>query len=424
VALLVSTIPYKPPWGSRGDSAATCSCTVNKIPLESRQLKSNFVSYGHSLPKMPGDQKSHGMPRQRPVSCRFCRQRKLRCSRDSPCSNCVSRGIRCELEPPPSASAPAATSTKAADTEIVKRLRELEALVESQRLEINQQPPVSPESSSNSAPPTFETPESTPAEVENVVNDVAWLESTYDGAEGSVCLPTRHYVTDLTSMQLNLLQSTTIVFKICPLKHMKHSQQWITQDAQSNFASSAPTRCIWLPQYAEAKILLEKFIKEIDHLHHVTYTPSLPSTLDDFYGCLNQQGVVKPGNAILLLSIFAGCCQTWVLQDCEGGILSTEAEANELVPMWIKAVEDILDNAHRATSVSIEGIQGIIIASFTVGNIEGISRRCRSLWNTSIQLGRELGLQCLDHPNIPNSFTPAEKEIGRRVWWYLVALDW
>lgn len=205
---------------------------------------------------------------------------------------------------------------------------------------------------------------------------------------------------------------------------MKHSQQWITQDAQYNFLSSTPTRCIWLPQYAEAKILLEKFIKEIDHLHHVTYTPSLPSILDEFYGCLNQHGVVKPGNAILLLGIFASCCQAWVRQDCENDILSTEAEANELVPMWIKAVEDVLDNAHRTTSMSIEGIQGVIITSFTVGNIEGISRRCRSLWNMSIQLGRELGLHCLDHPNISNSFTPAEKEIGRRVWWYLVALDW
>lgn len=147
---------------------------------------------------MSGDQKSQGVPRQRPVSCRFCRQRKLRCSRDAPCSNCVSRGMRCELGPPPPASVPGPASTKAADTEIVERLRKLEALVESQRLEIHRQPAASPESSSNSAPPPFATPSSTPAEVENVVNDVARLESTYDGAEGSVCLPTRYYATHLT----------------------------------------------------------------------------------------------------------------------------------------------------------------------------------------------------------------------------------
>src|SRR5687767_3072557 len=36
-------------------------------------------------------------PRQRPVSCVFCRTRKLRCNRQYPCSNCTSRGVICEL---------------------------------------------------------------------------------------------------------------------------------------------------------------------------------------------------------------------------------------------------------------------------------------------------------------------------------------
>jgi hypothetical protein len=35
--------------------------------------------------------------RQRPVSCHFCRTRKLRCNRESPCSNCSARGITCHL---------------------------------------------------------------------------------------------------------------------------------------------------------------------------------------------------------------------------------------------------------------------------------------------------------------------------------------
>lgn len=37
-------------------------------------------------------------PRQRPVSCIFCRARKLRCSRQFPCANCTSRGVTCEIE--------------------------------------------------------------------------------------------------------------------------------------------------------------------------------------------------------------------------------------------------------------------------------------------------------------------------------------
>lgn len=33
--------------------------------------------------------------RQRPIACQSCRRRKIRCSREFPCSNCTSRGIKC-----------------------------------------------------------------------------------------------------------------------------------------------------------------------------------------------------------------------------------------------------------------------------------------------------------------------------------------
>lgn len=39
--------------------------------------------------------------RSRPVSCHFCRTKKLRCSRDFPCTNCTSREIACHLYGPP-----------------------------------------------------------------------------------------------------------------------------------------------------------------------------------------------------------------------------------------------------------------------------------------------------------------------------------
>lgn len=37
--------------------------------------------------------------RQDPVSCRLCRVKKLKCNRQYPCSNCVTRGATCEFEP-------------------------------------------------------------------------------------------------------------------------------------------------------------------------------------------------------------------------------------------------------------------------------------------------------------------------------------
>lgn len=207
------------------------------------------------------------------------------------------------------------------------------------------------------------------------------------------------------------------MFRTCPVQHIKEAQPYISQNAELS-------RCVWLPQYPEAKILLDKFIQDIEHIHHVTHCPSLLGILDEVYACLNQQGQVKPGAMILLLSIFASSTNSWVQQDCERGLFSTSAEANSQTPMWIKATEDVLDIAHRTARVSIEGIQGIIIVFFVLGNLEGISRRCRSLYSMCFLLARELGLHCLDHPSKTHLANSAQAEIGRRVWWYLAASDW
>jgi hypothetical protein len=69
------------------------------------------------------------LPRQRPVSCRLCRLRKLRCSREAPCSNCRARGVSCELEPN-------TLPTAASEPELVERIRKLEQIVEQQQLQL------------------------------------------------------------------------------------------------------------------------------------------------------------------------------------------------------------------------------------------------------------------------------------------------
>lgn len=98
------------------------------------------------------DSASYKTPRQRPVSCYFCRSRKLRCSRDTPCSNCAVRKIQCLLyreDGSLAASTPLSPSTSetpvtfnqaqlvdqdcsttnVASSEILQRLKRLEDLV-------------------------------------------------------------------------------------------------------------------------------------------------------------------------------------------------------------------------------------------------------------------------------------------------------
>lgn len=72
--------------------------------------------------------------RSRPVSCQFCRSRKLRCSRQFPCPNCTSRGIPCQVDVPSVASTGQIEETPDAlpvkfQHDVLARLSRLEELV-------------------------------------------------------------------------------------------------------------------------------------------------------------------------------------------------------------------------------------------------------------------------------------------------------
>lgn len=67
--------------------------------------------------------------RLRPVSCHFCRSRKLRCSRQLPCSNCISRGFDCGLYSAPVSSDSPQNNNSRGTADILTRLQRLEDIV-------------------------------------------------------------------------------------------------------------------------------------------------------------------------------------------------------------------------------------------------------------------------------------------------------
>jgi hypothetical protein len=147
-------------------------------------------------------------PRQRPVSCHFCRVRKLRCSRDFPCSNCTSRGVQCQSQDPPRLTATATAPVprpiaKRGDppptdreADILSRLERLEALLAQRNNQADSNPPTistAPSSAcgSDDVPRTrtqTHPPElpHLPANVQNLTADALWLERTCLGPKPSV----------------------------------------------------------------------------------------------------------------------------------------------------------------------------------------------------------------------------------------------
>ncbi len=176
---LVQTLPISAlvaPRKVRGKSNHNC--------ISCHQATSDFLLlhlHGESVAIMPKDQQKHRVSRQRPVSCRFCRSRKLRCSREAPCSNCVSRGVRCELDDSDEQPSVNPTSSEA---ELLERIRKLEELVASQGSQQNERVKQHRKSSDTHA---RQTCRSTPSpQTERLDDDVAWLESIYSGEDLSV----------------------------------------------------------------------------------------------------------------------------------------------------------------------------------------------------------------------------------------------
>ncbi|KAF3483698.1 uncharacterized protein GIQ15_03022 [Arthroderma uncinatum] len=180
--------------------------------------------------------------------------------------------------------------------------------------------------------------------------------------------------------------------------------------------------CVLLPQHDEARVLVDKFINSASYIHHVVHHPSLPGVIDELYRQIARQEPVKLGHVVLLFSIVASVTHVWGPHDdigYEDFLFSSSAQANAQTAFWIKETYDILNGGSNGPPIAQETIQGIIILSFLLCNLEGVSLRYRSLISTGLLLGREMGLQRTDHKSnvtVPNTISV---EIGRRVWWFM-----
>lgn len=190
-----------------------------------------------------------------------------------------------------------------------------------------------------------------------------------------------------------------------------------------------PTTCIWLPPYEESKVLLEKFISEVVPVHHVVHVPSLRQLVDDIYVVLRRQVAVDTGKILLLLSIITSTTFYWDSHDLPGNLFLTPLETRSQAAIWIRATLELLAHYRWNIPASIECVQAIITTSIVLCNLEAVSPRFHHLLSMGITMARELSLHQLDREpttivaDLPRP-NQIQMEVGRRVWWHLVSVDW
>ncbi|KAJ5646521.1 hypothetical protein N7490_002893 [Penicillium lividum] len=188
------------------------------------------------------------------------------------------------------------------------------------------------------------------------------------------------------------------------------------------------TRCIWIPLHNESKQILDKYLADITFIHHVVHSPSVRKLVEEIYQNINGKSSIKLGHVSLLLAILASTTFFWTERDMPSPLFSSVKEANQQAIVWMKIALELLEYSRLKGSESLEDVQAMIIVAFLITNLVGIKSQAWYVFSTAITVARRLQLHRIDHPQNARPGivhgSSIHEEIGRRVWWYLVATDW
>lgn len=343
-------------------------------------------------------------PRQDPVSCQFCRSKKLKCDRQQPCSNCTTRGLACDsqLRPQPVSVADADNAS------ILARLKRLEDLVLGPPGQGTESTPSVHQPKANTTSPLTAglSPVSADSEYEEALHSLEdtgarrelWSSSGSKGMDIQI----------LSSQQLLVSHGTSQSLSV----KLPHFQ----------LASS----CVLLPPRHEANTLVDHYFKYIDNFQHVVYIPAVRFLMDTLYTRLDQGlPILNASHVALLLSIFASSAALCTDYAGTATLSHPPSVSTKASLVWANAALELLVFSRRTEPGTLEDLQAIILMVFFLYHIEGSSTRLRGLFIGAISLGRDLSLHKIDTPaHSPKQTDPIDTEIRRRLWWHIASTDW
>ncbi|ESZ93878.1 hypothetical protein SBOR_5736 [Sclerotinia borealis F-4128] len=334
--------------------------------------------------------------RQEPVSCQFCRTKKLKCDRMFPCSNCRARKVSCISTgghaDPLRTQLVSPTSVESSGQEIEElnvRLRRLEELLTKI---------ANPLSSSIDISSGISRQE-TPAEDVQITNTVSWLES--DAFEHRNPHASTNY--DLLSYDDEITQNFAASFLSSSGASVR-----IGLDTQA---------LALLPSRKHAKVLVEYFIDTVLRIYHIIHVPTLESHLNNLYDDLEQNQQPQYDQLGLLSTVFAL------------SVYFQGVEPLSLTRRWTLLAQKAMCAANFIGMPTIASIQtALLIAQHLLPNIGGIAT-FRVLFTTAMHSARSLGFDQLDSVQSKKrrdgkQLNYIELEIKRRIWWHITSTDW
>ncbi|KAF2474824.1 uncharacterized protein BDR25DRAFT_332154 [Lindgomyces ingoldianus] len=343
-------------------------------------------------------------------ACLSCRQRKLKCNRQRPCTNCIARSVECKKQLLPAVSrgakGPLDESDPSTISNILSRLDRIEAY-------INQ-------TKDSGSASLVSTPIGN--ELNMIRNDVPTIASTRQAPP--IDRTTQSIPSDL-GMQRVKVSANDNILRLALMHNLSIS---ISTDSQVQ--KYTDSRQIQLPPKWEAIRLFQVYLNYIGQFQHIIYEPHFRTLIEEvYYQVAHVSTTTAPRGLALILGIIAIATILEPLQGNLDAVIPVLKERLSICAIYIRSSMDCLEQHRRRMNHSLENVQAMLILQFLINHIEAFSPRYRALLTEAIAVSHSLGLHLIDLTIAKGSLSqdgtdPVTQEMKRRVWWYLAATDW
>ncbi|KAJ5390243.1 uncharacterized protein N7496_001311 [Penicillium cataractarum] len=326
-----------------------------------------------------------------PLSCRECREKKRRCDRAQPCSNCVIRKISCEYPGQSPEDVPVT-----------------EALMESTSFHSNK----------NAA-------DRDSAHTELAANNTDELLFRIRRLEEALAKRSNTSPEPAGKRQC-----------VYPPKDLASNSPYVTPFSCHLLAAldkyeEGPTIFDYarkLPPLRQARELFNHFATTLQPTFGVLHIPSTKELLQTTYDGLLEDEEPSAANLMLLFSIFAGASLVWTPR-LLGTLQSTREEAKAAFKTYSRFAMEILEHPRLHIQASTTALVAIGTMAHILMNTDGFPLKVHLLRHRCLLMAREMQVHRLDTAKSREErrlkgCNMIDIEVQRRVWWNMVASDW
>ncbi|CAG2012903.1 unnamed protein product [Fusarium graminearum] len=360
---------------------------------------------GQQSQDVPNDSDGSVQKRQRVLACTYCQQRKIKCNRIFPCSNCIKANLTCT----PSKPTPV-RKRRTPNVLLQERIKKVEALLEQYTLQGS--PAAEPTSAHTNESIDF-SPTASPAASNGFSNPISSGPGRLVVKNGgykfldSMLWGTIH---DNLEEMRHILDQETSDDETCPSRASP-----VTHEDDDLLLATATSSKLGdhLPLPFQILRLWQIFLNRVNPLSKMVHGPSTEQLI--ISAMTNPIEMPQKSRALL----FSICLVSVVSLSKEEAKSTLNLHKNEAIRRFTDGLKTALNKVNYLRNYDMPVLQALILYLIS---LQGRSNH-DAVWVLSgavIRIAHKMGVH-RDGENL--GLNPFETEIRRRVWWQIVALD-